>query len=318
MVAAGCSGGGDSRSATLGTTVTTTASRPSGAVSIAPAGWTLPAPVAREVVVTNGRELVVFGGLDATKFSTAAVVRVDVTTGTSRPAGMLTEAVHDAAGAQLGNTVLVLGGGGSSENGIADVQSISANGATTVDAKLPQPRSDAVAISVGGKVYVLGGYDGHNIIADVLSTADGRSFTNVGALPIPVRYPAVAAVGKMIYLFGGVMNSQAGVDTSAVQRLDTASGKIDVVAHLPTSLSHANAMVLNGQVFVAGGYINNAQLSDQILRFDPASASTAVAGHLPTPISDAAAAVIANRGFLVGGQGPDRAPVASVTTINAG
>jgi N-acetylneuraminic acid mutarotase len=133
-----------------------------------------------------------------------------------------------------------------------------------------------------------------------------------------VRYPAIAAVGTTIYLFGGVVNSQAGVDTSAVQRLDTASGKIDVVAHLPTSLSHASAMVINGQVFVVGGYVNNTQLSDQILRFDPATNATTVAGHLPAPISDAAAAVIANRGFLVGGQGTDRAPVASVTTIDAG
>jgi N-acetylneuraminic acid mutarotase len=114
------------------------------------------------------------------------------------------------------------------------------------------------------------------------------------------------------------MNSQAGTDTSVVQRLDTASGKIDVVARLPTSLSHASAIVLGGQVFVVGGYINNTQLSDQILRFDPASATMAVAGHLPAPISDAAAAVIGNRGFLVGGQGTDRAPVASVTSITTG
>ena len=200
--------------------------------------------------MTNGRELVVLGGLDATKFSTAAVVRVDASTGTSRPAGTLAEAVHDAAGARLGNAVLVLGGGGPSENGTADVQTIPANGATTVVGELPQPRSDHVAVTVGGKAYVLGGYDGHNIIADVLSTDDGKSFTNVGALPVPVRYPAVAAVGKMIYLFGGVMNSQAGIDTSVVQRLDTANGKREIVAQLPTSLSHASAMVLDGQVFV--------------------------------------------------------------------
>ncbi len=314
-----CSGGGDTHSSTPGTSeAKTTASRPSGVVRVADAGWRLPAPVAREVVVTNGRELVVLGGLDATKFSTAAVVRVDASTGTSRPAGTLAEAVHDAAGARLGNAVLVLGGGGPSENGTADVQTIPANGATTVVGELPQPRSDHVAVTVGGKAYVLGGYDGHNIIADVLSTDDGKSFTKVGALPVPVRYPAVAAVGKMIYLFGGVMNSQAGIDTSVVQRLDTANGKIEIVAQLPTSLSHASAMVLDGQVFVVGGYVNNTQLSDQVLRFNPTSATTEVAGHLPTPISDAAAAVIANRGFLVGGQATDRAPVASVTTISVG
>jgi N-acetylneuraminic acid mutarotase len=268
------------------------------------------------VVVTDGRSLIILGGLDATKFSTPAVVRVDTTSGTSQPAGSLSEAVHDAAGAKLDNTVLVLGGGGPSENGTADVQSVPSTGATTVLGKMPQPRSDHVAVVDGGKVYVLGGYDGHNIVAAVLSTNDGKTFTNVDVLPVPVRYPAVAAVGNMIYLFGGVMNSQAGTDTSAVQRLDTTTGKIDIVAQLPATLSHASAIVLKGQVFVAGGYINSTQLSDQILRYDPASATTTVAGHLPAPISDAATAVIANQGFVVGGQGTDRAPVASVTAIN--
>jgi N-acetylneuraminic acid mutarotase len=318
VVSGSCGAGRDSHSSTPGTTVTTTTtSRPSAVLRVTATGWALPAPVAREVVVTSGRELIVLGGLDATKFSTAAVVRVDTTTGASQSGGTLAEAVHDAAGVRLGDAILVFGGGGPSENGTSDVQSVPTNGATTVLGKLPQPRSDHVAVAIAGKAYVLGGYDGHNIVADVVSTDDGKSFTNVAVLPVPVRYPAVAVVGKMIYLFGGVKDSQAGVDTSAVQRVDTTSGKIDVVAQLPTSLSHASAMVLDGQVFVAGGYINNTQLSDQILRFDPRSATTAIAGHLPAPISDAASAVIANRGLLVGGQGTDRAPVASVTAISA-
>ena len=314
-VACGGGGGGnDASTTTSGAVTSTTATAP--AIQAVNAAWTLPAPVAREIVVANGKEFTVVGGLDATKFSTASVVTVDPDTGVSRPAGTLAEAVHDAAGVRAGDRILVFGGGGPSENGTADVQAVPNTGATTVIGTLPGPRSDHVAARVGTTTYVLGGYDGASIVPDVLSTTDGVTFTRMGRLPVPVRYPAVAVVGKAIYLFGGVSNSQAGIDTRTVQRLDVASGAIDTVATLPTSLSHASAIVLGGQVFLLGGYVDNTRLSDQILRFDPATGAATRVGALPAPVSDAAAVVIGKHGYLVGGQGTDRAPLATVTLIS--
>jgi N-acetylneuraminic acid mutarotase len=287
-------------------------------VQVVDAAWTLAAPVAREIAVTDGNALTVVGGLDATKFSTAAVVTVNPADGKMQSSGALHQAVHDAAGARLGSRIVVFGGGGPSENGTADVQAVLATGATTVVGRLPQRRSDHVAAIVGSTIYVLGGFDGTNIVPDVLSTTDGTSFTKVGALPVPVRYPAVAVVGKYVYLFGGVSNSQAGVDTAAVQRLDSATGAIETVSRLPTSLSHASAVVLGGSVYLLGGYVDNTKLSNQILRFDPASGTATSVGTLPAPRSDAAAVVIRDRGYLVGGQGTDRAPMSTVTIISVG
>jgi Kelch motif len=315
-VACGGGGGTDASTSTTGVATATSAAAPASRIRAVNASWTLPSPVAREVVVTTGKELTIVGGLDATKFSTAAVVTVNPETGASRGSGTLVEAVHDAAGARAGARILVFGGGGPSENGTADVQAVPNAGAPSVVGTLPGPRSDHVAARVGTTTYVLGGYDGTGIVPDVLATTNGTTFTKVGSLPVPVRYPAVAVVGKAIYLFGGVSNSQAGVDTSAVQRLDVASGAIDTVATLPTSLSHASAIVLAGQVFVLGGYVDNTKLSDQILRFDPSTGATNRVGVLPAPVSDAAAVVIGKRGYLVGGQGVDRAPLASVTVLS--
>ena len=133
-----------------------------------------------------------------------------------------------------------------------------------------------------------------------------------------MRYPAVATVGRAIYLFGGVSDSQAGIDTNTVQRLDVVSGTIDRVAKLPTSLSHASAVVLAGKVYLLGGYVSNTQLSNQVLRFDPATGVTTSVGALPAPLSDGAAVVIGKQGYLVGGQGADREPVATVTKIRLG
>jgi Kelch motif len=310
----GGGGGGDASTTTSGVASSTTV--PAPAIHATNAPWTLPAPVAREVVVASGKEFTVVGGLDATKFSTASIVTVDPATGTSRSGGTLAEAVHDAAGVRAGDRILVFGGGGPSENGTADVQVVPAGGPTAVIGTLPGPRSDHVAARVGKTTYVLGGYDGTAIVPDVLATTDGTTFSKVGTLPVPVRYPAVAVVGQAIYVFGGVSNSAAGIDTTTVQRLDVASGAIDTVATLPTSLSHASAIVLGGQVFLLGGYVDNTTLSNQILRFDPATRVMTNVGTLPAPVSDGAAVVVGGRGYLVGGQGTDRAPLATVTVIS--
>ena len=180
---------------------------------------------------------------------------------------------------------------------------------------MPQPRSDLVAAAVAGKVYVLGGYDGTNIVGEVLATTDGTSFTDVGVLPVPVRYPALAVVGTAIYLFGGVA-STSGTDTPDIQRVDTTTGRIEVVGRLPTTLSHASAVILDNAVYLLGGYVDNTQLTDQVLRFDPRTGATTVVGRLPEPNSDAAAAVVDGRGYLVGGKSTPREPLATVTILS--
>ena len=283
-------------------------------LKVADAAWTLPSPVAREVVVASGKQFTVVGGLDASGTSTSTVVSINPRTGTSTSAGALAVGVHDAAGVRDGRRVLVFGGG-TGEAGTGDVQTVPDRGTGSVIGAMPVARADLVAARVGRATYVFGGADGSTMLPDILRTTDGVSFTKVGTLPVPVRYPALAVVGEAIYLFGGVSNPAQGVDTPAVQRFDTASGVVDTVAQLPTSLSHATAVVLRGQVFLLGGYVENTRLSNQILRFDPASGTAAPAGTLPAPVSDAAAVVVAGRGYLVGGQGEDRAPRATVTIL---
>ena len=247
--ATACTGTSSDRRVGTGATTTpapstTAGSKTSGALTIAIAPWKLAAPIANEVLATDGTQLTILGGLDATKLSTNAVVRVNPTTGASQPAGTLAEAVHDAAGVRIGTNTLVIGGGGPSENGSADAQIVSPDGHTAIVGKMPQPRSDHVAAAVGGKIYVLGGYDGANIVGDVVTTTDGTSFAKLSTLPVPVRYPAIAVLDSAIYLFGGVASTN-GTDTAAIQRLDTTTGAITVVGQLPTTVSHASAVVLD-------------------------------------------------------------------------
>jgi N-acetylneuraminic acid mutarotase len=181
---------------------------------------------------------------------------------------------------------------------------------------VPGPLSDHVAVTIDGKEYVIGGFDGHQISPNVLVSDDGAHYRTLGTLAEPVRYPAAAAAGGAVYVFGGVANAGGG-DTRSIQKIDPATGKASVVGQLPAALSHANAVEIGGQVYVLGGFVNN-QVSGQVLRFDPGDASVTQAGTLPAPVTDAAATTIGGTAYLVGGQGTDRAPVTTVFSLATG
>jgi N-acetylneuraminic acid mutarotase len=171
-------------------------------------------------------------------------------------------------------------------------------------------------VTLDGKVYVVGGFDGHQISPNVLVSDDGTHYRVFGALAEPVRYPAAAVAGGSIYVFGGVTNATGG-DTRSIQRIDPATGQVSVVGQLPAPLSHASAVEIGGQVYVLGGFVNN-QVAAQVLRFDPHAGAATPAGTLPVPVTDSAVTTIGGTAYLVGGQGTDRAPATTVVELRAG
>ncbi|MDQ6855222.1 MAG: hypothetical protein M3046_16305, partial [Actinomycetota bacterium] len=79
LLVAACSGGGGGNRSTS-TAPSTAAKAPAtsvpattgtgGAVRISPAPWKLPSPSAREVVLTDGKQMFLLGGYDAAKQTT--------------------------------------------------------------------------------------------------------------------------------------------------------------------------------------------------------------------------------------------------------
>jgi hypothetical protein len=329
VAASACGGGGKSALDSTSTTAVTVAptvaptTGPSPAttaaagrtLTLAPASWQLAAPVSREVLVTDGKDLYLAGGLDAAGVSSGAVLRIDPDTGKSTSVGTLALAVHDAMGVWHANEIVVVAGGTPPIR--TEVQSVPPGGTARVVGRLPEPpRADHVVAEVGGTIYARGGgYEASNLVGSVVASADGgATWKAAGSLVEPVRYPAVAVIDGAVYLFGGV-SSTGGTDTASVQRYDPKTGQTSVVAKLTGPLSHATAVQLGDAVFLAGGYVNN-KLGTQVWRFDPKAGATSDAGvTLPAPLSDAAAAVVNGVGYLVGGQGTDKKSVATVTVF---
>lgn len=273
----------------------------------------LPAPLSGQAAAPAGSSVLVIGGIDASDASTASVSEIGPGAARVRGRGSLATPLHDVAAATVGNETLVFGGGEAST--VDSVEALAPGRPAGVVGHLPGPRSDASAVTVGDSAFVFGGYDGVSTVAPVLETPDGRSFRTIGSLQIPVRYAAVAAIGPTIYALGGELAD--GADTDAIQAIDTRTGKVSVVGHIPTALSHASAIALGGRVYLLGGRVGgvNGSATRTILAFDPPSRRVSAVGRLPMAVTNAAAATAGGVGYLAGGLGASGSPLASIVTL---
>lgn len=280
----------------------------SATLTIAQTTLRLPTPTSRAVAFPSATGFVVAGGLTATG-TTGRVVRVPVDGRPPSMVGRLARPVHDAGGAELRGSMLLLGGGAATQD--AWVQRVVIDGRSDVRGSLPAARADLAAVVAGSEVVVVGGGASGRADPRVLATSDGIHFRVVANLPIPVRYAAVVAVGSTVLVIGGA--SSAG-DVATIQAVDLGRGTAAVVGRLPMTMSHATALVLGGVVVVAGGRHRGRPL-DSVLEVDPTSFAIREAGHLPHAASDAAGVVLGGVGYLVGGEATR--PLATIVRITA-
>jgi hypothetical protein len=299
---------------------------PSLVLQATPAAYQLPAAVSREVVLADGSQLVIAGGLTPQSLSSDAVTTLNPVTGATGSGGRLASPTHDAAGAMLGGRPYVFGGG--SATSVATVQAVTRGRVAAIAGQLPAARSDVSGVTVGSVAYLVGGYDGTTYSPGVLATSDGQHFRTAARLPVTVRYAAVAALGSQIWVFGG---ETANGPTSVVQRINPGAGTAAVAGHLPRPVEGASAFTLDGRVYIAGGQVAAASASGTaspsappatsraVLSFDPATGGAATAGQLPVPVAYAGVAVLGGTGaggtaYLLGGNNGQR-DVPAVTTL---
>jgi hypothetical protein len=227
--------------------------------------------------------------------------------------GTLVQAVHDAAASSVASTPTVFGGGGA-----RTVDVVQAFGGATAHmaGRLPQPRSDLAAAVVHGATFVLGGFDGRALVRDVVATNDGSHFRVVGQLSQGVRYPAVAVVGPDIWVVGGQTGTAEGAngtEVDLIQRIDSRSGTVSVIGHMPQPLAHAMAFALGDHLYVAGGRMS-AGAVDTIWAI-AADGTAAQVGTLPGRRSDAGVAVVGSTAWLLGGE--VTGPTSALATVVA-
>ena len=280
-------------------------------------GWTvvqattlaahLPTGLSREVAIVVGTQVIVYGGFAATGSTTNAILAFDPSAGSISRIGALAVPVHDAAGVALGGASWIFGGGNTAV--VSAVQRIDASAVGSVVGHLPAARADLSAVSIGGSAFVIAGGASGVLDRSVVATEDGAHFRVVATLLHGVRYAAVAAVGGRIYVIGGV--GSAG-DRSDIQRVDPATGKVDLVGQMPAPISHASAIVRDGRILVIGGRSGGKPV-DAIWVIAVDSGATGLVGRLPRPLSDFAIADVAGTIYVIGGETSTQ--VASIVSL---
>jgi outer membrane protein assembly factor BamB len=267
-------------------------------IRLVPAGYRLPAPVQREVAVAYGGSIYIAGGLDAAGSSAAGVFRLHPRGGSLTRIGTLPRAFHDGAGAVIGHSLFVFGGGTGQSSAIVQAIDLS-GGRARLAGRLPMALSDLAAASVRGTIYLVGGWNGITPQPTIWATDDGRTFRRAGALPVGLRYPAVASSGTDLLIAGGVLGN--GAETRAVYRFDTTTGRTSRLARLRSPLGHAMAFVWHGRLYVAGGRDASGAAERAMTKIPLAGGAPIRGTPLARPLADAATVPIGGGVMLIGG-----------------
>jgi hypothetical protein len=195
------------------------------------------------------------------------------------PAGLSREVVLPAAGG------LVIAGGltpsGAPTTAVTRLDPVT--GATQPMGRLAEATHDAAGLTLGGRVFVLGG--GTMTSAPTIqAVTPGQQAVVAGRLTQPRSDSNGVSAGSVGYLLGG--DDGTTLDPAV---LATADGThFRVAARLPVPVRYAGVVVAAGKIWVFGGQAA-AGPTDAIQRIDPASGAAAVVGHLPRPVQGATA-----------------------------
>lgn len=166
------------------------------------------------------------------------------------------------------------------------------------------PTQETAAVTTGGKVYVLGGFDGQLAVIDAVQIFDPVACTwSTGpALPKQVHHANAAVVDGTIYLLGA-MQTTAFTTIGDVWSWNPATETTWTVrASMPagTQRGASVAGAIDGKIYVAGGLRNGAVADFGV--YDPALDMWTALPALPAARDHGCGAVVGGKLYVVGGR----------------
>jgi N-acetylneuraminic acid mutarotase len=158
-------------------------------------------------------------------------------------------------------------------------------------AKSPIPTQVANAVSgvINGKLYVVGGAAWCQYWVNILQIYDAATDSWTTGAPIPISnlgYAAAGVIDGKLYVAGGAAcNWGSTGDQHSVPNLwvyDPATNTWTAKTPMPTPRSHAGAAVIDGKLYVVGGYNMHVTCFDNMIVYDPVTDSWTPKAPLPS------------------------------------
>jgi N-acetylneuraminic acid mutarotase len=120
-------------------------------------------------------------------------------------------------------------------------------------------------------------------------------------------------VNDKIYAIGGFSSTSGSVARllATVEEYDPATDAWTTKAEMPGKRSNPSSAVVDGKIYVMGGWPAPGSASASVLVYDPLTDSWAERASLPAPRSVAATSVVAGRIYLFGGLDDTKATAVS-------
>jgi len=190
-------------------------------------------------------------------------------------------------------------------------------------APMPTRRGSPVAVTVGGRIYVIGGastppnQDEPAVLPTRPHVALGtveeydpatNTWKSRTSMPTPRNHATAGAVNGKIYVIGGRIGAAfIGVasNTDVVEEYDPATDRWGAVrARMPSARSATASGVYNGCIYVTGGEGQTTQYMmtfRSLEAYDPAANRWTVLPNMPVSRHGLAGAVVGNRLHMVSG-----------------
>ena len=169
------------------------------------------------------------------------------------------------------------------------------NGAITAT-PMPTARYALAAVSVEGKIYAIGGYNGKYLNTIEVYDTERDIWTKAAPMPTSRELLAAVVVGKKIYAIGGYDGKNA---LNTVEVYNTEKNVWTKAAPMPTSRECLAAAAVGKKIYVIGGY--NGNYLNTIEVYDTEKNVWTKGAPIPTPRSDLAAVAVGKKIYAIGG-----------------
>jgi N-acetylneuraminic acid mutarotase len=179
-------------------------------------------------------------------------------------------------------------------------------------APAPAKRTEAAAVTLSDKIYVVGGFEKPSLdnvmklaITPLLEEYDPITdrWTAKAPLPVGLHHVGIGVTGGRLYVIGGYRQSGLSVwqPVATVYAYDPATDTWAERAPMPTARGALSVTAHEGKLYAIGGYDGKAN-SAAVEVYDPARNLWASRASLPTPRDHLAAATVSGKVYAIGGR----------------
>jgi N-acetylneuraminic acid mutarotase len=173
-------------------------------------------------------------------------------------------------------------------------------------------RTEVAAATVGGKIYLVGGFEEPSIsnvvnlsITPVVEEYDASTdkWSSKASMPVGLHHVGVGVVGGRLYVIGGYKQSGLSVwaAVGTLYAYDPAVNAWTELAAMPTARGALSVSVHEGNLYAIGGFDGKGN-SAAVEVYDPAKNVWSTRASLPTPRDHLATATAAGKVYAIGGR----------------